>query len=118
MFTCETCGKQFSRLANCRRHQLNLHSSSRATELPSTSSTDNNIESRPSFYELVDDDDIFEHGREVLECEYCAMYFLDQEQLDRHEKVYLILIRILYFRFRLNVLIFRFHMFCFFLHKF
>ena len=83
-FYCPTCGKQYSRQANCRRHQLNFHSSNRATE-PSSSS--DNIESRPSFYELVDDDDIFVHGREVLECEYCVMFFLDQEQLDRHEKV-------------------------------
>ena len=49
--------------------------------MPSTSAE------RPFFNELVDDDVIFAHGREVLECESCEAYFIDQEQLDKHEKV-------------------------------
>ena len=94
MFECSVCGKAFGRLGNLQRHTRNLHDSAsgpsndRPSSLPSTTTT--RVESRPCFNELVDDDDIFEHGREILECEYCARYFLDQEQLDRHEKVYLI----------------------------
>ena len=86
MFSCETCGKPFSRLANLQRHIRKLHSSNRATEPPS--SPPSTTAERPTFDELADDDAIFEHGKEVLECEGCAMFFLDQEQLDRHEKVY------------------------------
>ena len=39
---------------------------------------------RPRMDEIVTDDDIFNHGREVLECDICAMYFLTQEKLDVH----------------------------------
>ena len=89
MFKCSVCDKSFGRLANLQRHERNLHSNSAgpANERPSTSST-TNLDNRPCFNELVDDDAIFEHGREVLECEGCAMFFLDQEHLDCHEKVY------------------------------
>ena len=45
------------------------------------------VKQRPRFNELVDDDAIFEHGCEVLECDDCEMYFTTQEQLERHEVV-------------------------------
>ena len=43
------------------------------------------VTQRSRFNELVDDDTVFEHGCEVLECEHCEMYFTTQEQLERHE---------------------------------
>ena len=41
---------------------------------------------RPRCDEIVTDDDIFEHGREILECDVCEMYFFSQVNLDRHTK--------------------------------
>ena len=62
MFKCSVCDKSFGRLANLQRHERNLHSNSAgpANERPSTSST-TNLDNRPCFNELVDDDAIFEH---------------------------------------------------------
>ena len=41
---------------------------------------------RPRCNEIVTDDDIFEHGRKVLECDVCAMFFFSQKNLDAHHK--------------------------------
>ena len=41
---------------------------------------------RPRCDEIVTDDDIFEHGRVVLECDVCESYFFSQINLDRHAK--------------------------------
>ena len=43
---------------------------------------------RPRCDELVTDDEIFEHGREVLECNVCGMYFFCQKNLDHHSKTH------------------------------
>ena len=88
MYKCSQCRKTFSRPANLYRHARNMHSSAyqRAeVQLPSAST---DVVQRPCFHEIVDDDDIFEHGCEVLECETCEMYFLSQNELQKHEKVY------------------------------
>ena len=88
MFQCGVCGKAFGRLANLQRHERNLHSNvaSRATDQQSSTSSD--ATHCPCFSEIVDDDDIFEHGCEVLKCDACKMYFLSKEELTKHEKVY------------------------------
>ena len=88
MFTCGICKKAFGRLANLRRHENNLHSNRQPTAPRPSTSTASNTERRPCFNEIVDDDTVFEHGCIVLECDRCIAYFLDQEQLDKHEKVY------------------------------
>ena len=88
MHQCISCGKHFSRLGNLQRHIRNVHDSASRRSNDRPSSPPSATAERPTFDELVDDDAIFEHGKEVLECEGCAMFFLDQEQLDRHEKVY------------------------------
>ena len=41
---------------------------------------------RPRCDEIITDDEIFQHGRVVLECEVCAAYFLTQTKLDQHMK--------------------------------
>ena len=43
---------------------------------------------RPRSDEIVTDDIIFQHGREVLECDVCTMYFLSQKNLDAHLKIH------------------------------
>ena len=53
------------------------------------SGTMSNVEpasKRPRCHEIVTDDEIFSHGREVLECEVCSAYFLSQTNLDSHLK--------------------------------
>ena len=41
---------------------------------------------RPRCDEIVTDDDIFEHGRVVLECDVCGAYYFSQDKLDQHMK--------------------------------
>ena len=41
---------------------------------------------RLRYDEIVTDDTIFEHGREVLECDICGMFFFSQNILDAHVK--------------------------------
>ena len=95
MYQCTTCGKAFGRLGNLQRHERNLHSNttSRATDQQSATSSD--ATHRPCFSEIVDDDTVFEHGCEVLECDACEMYFLSQEELEKHEKVYTLCIHVI-----------------------
>ena len=87
MYSCAVCNKAFGRIANLRRHESNMHANRFREVEQSPPTTDVNI-GRPCFNEIVDDDAVFEHGCIVLECETCEAYFLDQEQLDKHEKVY------------------------------
>ena len=88
MFQCRYCAKSFGRLANMLRHERNMHSNAHEQSEVQPSSSSTNAVERPFFNEIVDDDDIFEHGCEVLECESCEMYFLSQDELQKHEKVY------------------------------
>ena len=96
MFSCEQCGKAFGRVGNLLRHRRTVHavvyrrsSDNTTTDQPTASSAPSNAtaEKRLPFYEIVGDDEIF-YGHEVLECDVCEMYFLTQEELDKHEKVY------------------------------
>ena len=43
---------------------------------------------RPRCHEIVTDDEIFEHGREILECDVCGAYFFSQINLDHHMKTH------------------------------
>ena len=88
MFQCRYCTKSFGRLAKMLRHERNMHSNAHERSEVQPSSASTNVVERPCFNEIVDDDDIFEHGCEVLECESCEMYFLSQDELQKHEKVY------------------------------
>ena len=88
MFQCSVCGKAFGRLANLHRHERNLHSNVASRSADQQSATSSDATHRPCFSEIVDDDTVFEHGCEVLECDACEMYFLSQEELTKHEKVY------------------------------
>ena len=54
--------------------------------LPGTMSNVEPASKRPRYHEIVTDDEIFSHGREVLECEVCSAYFLSQTNLDSHLK--------------------------------
>ena len=45
---------------------------------------------RPRCDEIVTDDDIFEHGREVIECDVCGMFFLSQANLEAHQQNHLL----------------------------
>jgi uncharacterized C2H2 Zn-finger protein len=94
MYSCAICGKTFGRLGNLQRHQRNFHATTRRPwerkvdeQPPIAASSNVSTDKRPCFNELVDDDAIFEHGCEVLKCDICEMYFLSQEELDKHKKV-------------------------------
>ena len=64
-----------------------LNDASMNTLEPTYDVPSDSVKERPRYNELVDDDTVFEHGCEVLECEHCEMFFTTQEQLERHELV-------------------------------
>ena len=45
---------------------------------------------RPRCDEIVTNDEIFKHGREVIECDVCGMFFLSQANLDVHQRNHLL----------------------------
>ena len=108
-FPCDSCAKEFTAKNNLYRHQRRFHAQpvnedNVATNeavvtlnaLPlenqpiasvSTVPDEPSAAKRPRCYIIVDDDHIFGHGKEVLECDVCEMYFLAQEELNKHIKV-------------------------------
>ena len=100
---CTVCGREFTVATNMYRHRQKVHSwTTEQAALPSNTPTDadatpgpSNVASmtepsmkRPRCDVIVDDDAIFEHGKEVFECDVCNMYFLSQEELDKHVQLH------------------------------
>ena len=87
MDPCTVCGREFTVATNMYRHRQKVHPTviEQAT-LPSNTPTDadatpgpSNVASmtepsmkRPRCDVIVDDDAIFEHGKEVFECDVCT----------------------------------------------
>ena len=113
---CTICAREFTLKKNLNRHMRNFHASKEVVSAENSLLTNNvetssvnevetpngvlmntvettndapaeSVKERPRYSELVNDDVIFEHGCEVLECDECEMYFTTQEQLERHEVV-------------------------------